>query len=525
MAYNKTLLSTLLVGAMVSSSSFAADDVTYSQSFGAELLPTPQVQEDFNKGSWSLVQFNDAPDSADILQLLSLLVDRSDFATGQVVNGAIDGQIHFETIWTRSTLKAMLGLDNFKALRQDYTVKEIRTAVNDVCAPVLELGTAATYGAPYNIKSNEVNYIAELDSDSKHCTGRSVTVGTAAPLPILGGNPANVRIRSFVPTVPGATYSMDVEFQKRSTNSRDVGDLIVRVGGEVMSVAGVDGIDWDTGDQRAVFPTTPAVVDINELEHGFFKGTVTFKATRFFTPINLRDNGIPDSYGVLVDDVTVTQTQPNELYDWCSMLFKAQSKNLKLCLQGNDESSDNFFSCDFDNLIGRNVKIKRKTEGGHSPELIQNLTGDQGSSTFFRMGLNARVTIPMAGRGCPIYNNTLALNEFTNNYPAETFSDYPEQGTVTAVLRCYDANEDSMYTRNVVLNKVEEVDLTSGITPDDDETLLRTNQEIFYTFDGDEDKSCRLVKVRIKDKTPRISPTSISHDGIDIQGLRIIVNE
>ncbi|GAL27669.1 hypothetical protein JCM19239_3273 [Vibrio variabilis] len=369
-------------------------------------------------------------------------------------------------IWTVSTLKAMLGKDVFKALRKDVglSVSEIRSAVSAVCPPVLEVGKTSVYGAPFSINDGSVDYIAELDTDTKHCNNRTVSFsgddvnGEYDYTLNTSGNPANVRIKSIVPTVPGATYVLQVKYQKRATSSKDVGDLVVRVGGELqtVNVAGISPTEYDNwvvDGQRVVLPSNPSNVDSfdqSNLEKGFYKGRIIFKATRFYTPIHFRDNGTPDSYGVLLRGSDVDLKEQNPAFEWCSNFFKPNSKNLKACLEQENPEQSNLFSCNL-----QKATVAKQTVSDDDVSDIFAPKGALGPDNYYIVGMGGKLSLKLAGAGCQIHGKTLNLNEFTNTWPTQDFSGYPEQGTVKAVLKCLD--DDGLVKRDVIaLTKVED---------------------------------------------------------------------
>lgn len=231
----------------------------YSQYFGAANVPKDTTIVKDN-GNWVLLEFNKGGDSSSADATLNHKhdsVSKGDYS--YVYTPQDQGTHKFQTIWTVSTLKAMLGTDEygdsiFKKLRdENVSVSEIRAAINKVCRPVLEVGKTSVYGAPFSISDDSVDYIAELDTDTKHCNDRIVSFarddsnGEYEYALDTSSNPANVRIKSIVPTIPGATYVLQVKYQQRSTSNRDVGDLVVRVGGKIQSVnvAGISSTDYD----------------------------------------------------------------------------------------------------------------------------------------------------------------------------------------------------------------------------------------------------------------------------------------
>jgi hypothetical protein len=280
--------------------------------------------------------------------------------------------------------------------------------------------------------------------------------------------------------------------------------------------------------QRAILPTEPsnrAVFDQTKLESGFYKGSITFKATRFYTPVHFRDNGLPDSYGILLRGTDVDLKQQNPAFEWCSTFFKPNSKNLKACLEQENPEQSNLFSCSFEDAIEQG-RYSQKLGTDGTVDNVRDVLAERGDKqNFYIVGLGGKLTVNLPGAGCQIHNKSISINEFTNTWGSTTFSDYAEQGTVKAVLRCL--NDEGVMEREIVpLTKPDsDVDSSSLFKPKDRNSLLRTNQSINFSFDEDKYSSCRLVAVNIKDTTSQIvrpdgNPLK-SKNGFEVQGLAI----
>lgn len=176
-------------------------------------------QDQFNRGGrWGIVDDLDwkelLSDNGDLLENGDLL--RRDLKARYTENN----QILFDVQWTNKTLQSMYpeqwqqnvkGAAS-KAARRD-AIKTIRAGA---CDAQMEVGYARTYGI------NGDGYAAELDT---HNCENGRKLGT-------------VRMRTFIPTIPGATYAVDVKYQKRDYNYEAHGapsekkayrDLMVRV--------------------------------------------------------------------------------------------------------------------------------------------------------------------------------------------------------------------------------------------------------------------------------------------------------
>ncbi|MGI9282469.1 MAG: hypothetical protein ACR2PX_22980 [Endozoicomonas sp.] len=181
-------------------------------------------QDQFHNGKWGIV------DDLDFRQLKESMPARE--AKALYIDD--NGRIQFDVQWTRQTLKRMYPqmweeamLLEGKARRE--RIQEIRDLA---CDAKLEIGYAKVYG----IKGD--GFATEMDTDlnARNMEGCAKTVD---------GEAAAVRLRTFIPTVPGASYKLHVKYQKRGYNYAAKGisekkaykDLLVKVGADRHSLS------------------------------------------------------------------------------------------------------------------------------------------------------------------------------------------------------------------------------------------------------------------------------------------------
>jgi len=339
----------------------------------------------------------------------------------------------------------------------------------------MEVGYARTYGI------NGEGFAAELDT---HNCERGVRLGT-------------VRMRTFVPTTPGAEYAVHVKYQKRDYNYEATGapnekqayrDLMVRVPSEKHSLS----LDAVPGE---------------ELEEGFKQATMTFTAKNYYSTIVLKDKGFPDSFGILIRGVEVEEVASNDAAETCDTYYPLYSGKHKRCLTGDIDPET--VGCDLSLAglkwtPGENVSLGNVNRSVESNILLD--SGDQ----FLSLGKKGKVAITFKDENgkraaCPVAGKTLQLNEITfGNH--NTFDRYAEQGTVTLHMRCLNAEADGYIT------KTEKLDLI-------------TKDALSHTFEGENYKSCRMTKIVVRDRTHKIKeddPGFVKNgDGIDLNGLSL----
>lgn len=175
-------------------------------------------QDQFHNGKWGII------DDLDYRQLKETLPAKE--AKALYVD---EGHIQFDAQWTRQTLKRMYPLmwEDAMSVTGKERHERIQTIRDLACDAKLEVGYAKTYG----IKGE--GFVTELDTDlnAPNMEGCAKTTG---------GEAAAVRLRTFIPTVPGASYKLHVKYQKRDYKYSSKGinenkaykDLMVRVGSD-----------------------------------------------------------------------------------------------------------------------------------------------------------------------------------------------------------------------------------------------------------------------------------------------------
>ncbi|MDN3683809.1 hypothetical protein QW180_05935 [Vibrio sinaloensis] len=93
-------------------------------------------------------------------------------------------------------------------------IRQAFSAENSVCKAKPEVGRAFIYG-PYAYN----DYVTELDTDLRHC-GHSIQIkdnsGDYASYSIdRSQNAATVKLRTFIPTIPGVRYTLDLDYGSR----------------------------------------------------------------------------------------------------------------------------------------------------------------------------------------------------------------------------------------------------------------------------------------------------------------------
>lgn len=402
------------------------------------IFATQDLQKFYTGQAWYLTDF-DLPEGA----------NRDEYVTDT-------GEILFDIRWTKRTLNHMADL-----LDMDRSLMS-REFANALCIPKIEVGKASTYG----VGSHE-NMVAELDTDLNNC--------------LIGATePANVRLRSFIPTKVGYRYSVSAKYQMRNYNmpKNAYRHFVMRFGGTAEHF--------------------PPVFD------GFVTAKIDIVATQKYSRLVLRDNGLPDSYGILVDDIEITEKGKVEHYDACSNLFGINSKGFRKCIAGEVDYEQ---SCSMENLYihkympGPNVNAERQlTEHAFTLE-----NANQGTINFLSLGKKGKVDIRCYIDGYPatypIHLKTLSFKEIS--WGNATPESYPEQARISVKLS---------HCINDELNRNHHLGLVS------------TNEHFNYDFTHHDEigsyEGCRIKSILIKDKTPKSSP---SPDGFDLNSL-IITN-
>jgi hypothetical protein len=369
----------------------------------------------------------------------------------------VDGsELKFDIRWTRRTRNHLADYFN-------YTRKEMTHALaNSLCEPKIEIGQEHLY-----TDSDSNNHIAELDTDTSHCG-------------INGTEPAAISIRSFVPTQVGYKYQVKVKYKMRSYNQMtedSYKNLILRFGGEL------EKFDPEFDE--------------------FIQVKLDMVATRRYSKLVISDNGLPNSFGILIDDIQVSEHGKVDNYDACAEHFSLNSKGFRKCIQG-EVNTDQV--CNLSGLDNAVVRASKKVNVADNRRDINNIftaeAAVSGKINFFSLGLKGKVNVSCAIDGhaalMPIYGKTLMLREIS--WGNANVNSYPELAKVRIKLE--DCLDDSL-NRTVTLGSVATSDVFS------------------LTFDEDENgrsyEGCKMNKLIIKD----ITPSGPSTDGFDLNSLQL----
>jgi hypothetical protein len=234
----------------------------------------------------------------------------------------------------------------------------------------------------------------------------------------------------------------------------------------------------------------------------FSQATIGIVATHKYSPLVLRDNGLPDSYGILVDDIQITELGKADHYDDCSALFTENSKGFRKCIAGEVDTTK---SCSMDLMTAIQYKPGNGiTEARSNLEnAFVNEGAVQGSINFLSLGLNGKLKV-----GCyidgyaatyPIFNKQISLREIS--WGNATPESYPEQARIKVKLT---------HCENDVLNGNNHLGLVS--------TSERFSYDFTENSDGVSYQGCHLKSAMIIDKTPASSPST---DGFDLNSVNI----
>lgn len=375
--------------------------------------------EGFNNGqSWYLTDFS-----------LGEKPKKSEFTTE-------DGEILFKLNWTKQTKKIMAELGA------------------ESCDPLIEVGKASTYAS-----GSGNNFIAELDSDLKHCGA-------------FRTKPATLRLKSFIPTKPGYVYRLSFDYKMRSYGANAHRNLIAKFGREKIKLDPVNNFQ---------------TVELDSIALGKYSKLI------------FKDNGLPDSFGVLLDNIHVQEVGKSENYDECAQMFAAHSKGFRKCIKGEIALGQ---TCDFNSL--ETLFIQHKVGGSVASNRLrhQNLInheGDKnGSLNFLSLGLKGKLNIKCLIDGhkaiTPVYGKTLQFQEVT--WGNQSYKSYPERAIVKVkLINCLDSSVNGV-------KKVGEI---------------KTKDLFQYSFDDQSYEGCMLKKIHIRDRTPK----GPSGDGIDLNSFQL----
>jgi hypothetical protein len=364
-------------------------------------------------------------------------------------------QLGFDIRWTKRTRNLLA--DKLGYQRSEMT----HEFTNTHCEPKIEIGKESTYS-----RSSSSNIIAELDSDALHCG-------------IGGSKTAALTMRSFVPTKIGYKYKVKVNYMMRSygtQTAKSYKDLVVSFGSQLEK--------------------------FDPVYNSFKTVELVMTASRKYSKLTLRDNGLPDSYGVLIDDISVEQGEKVAQYDQCAELFSLSSRGFRKCVLG-EVSTD--MACDLSDISQAVIRSSNSAgvANNRRDELnIFNVAAPKsGTYNFYSLGLKGKLSISCAIDGhaalYSIEGKTLLLREIS--WGNATLSTYPELAKVRVKLSSCD---DESLNRVVNLGSVA------------------TNEFFSYTFNQDSEgrhfSGCKMSKLIIKD----ITPSGPSTDGFDLNSLQ-----
>ncbi|MBC75990.1 MAG: hypothetical protein CME64_08230 [Halobacteriovoraceae bacterium] len=358
-----------------------------------------------------------------------------------------DGKIKFDLLWskrTRNFIADQLGRDRSE-MNHNLT--------NQLCEPRLEIH-----------KDNE-SKVAELDSALSHCG-------------IDGDVPAQVQMRSFIPTTIGHKYTLSFKYKMKSFEDMDnksYRHLLVRFG-------------------KFKQKYDPAFDE-------YIKVDVEIVATSKHTKLAFADNGKADGHGVFLDDIQVKDLGEVEHYGACLNNFKLNSKGFKKCVNG-EIASD--VACSFDNPADAVVRYKEGKNVSSRRANVDNMftveDPKRGKINFLSLGLGGHVRVKCGIEKTPalfdVYEKTLSFGEVS--WGNVSMSNYPEVAVVKIKLQnCVDES----LNRTIKLANVG------------------TAEFFEYSFTQDEEgrsfEGCKMSNLTIKD----ITPSGPSYDGFDVNSF------
>ncbi len=380
----------------------------------------------------------------------------SDFGLNGEVDKALytqNGSLMFDIKWTKKTRNQIA--DELEYERSEMT----HEFVNSICEPKIEIGKENIY-----TNNHSDNLIAELDSDLNHCDINNV-------------KPATISIRSFIPTQIGHKYKVRLKYRMRSYQAmtdKSYKNLIVRFG--------------------------PELEKFDPHFESFTEASIEIIAINKFSTLTITDNGLPDSFGILIDDIEIYELGQADNYSECEQNFRINSKGFKKCIQGEIETDK---TCDLSEaLVRTSTNLEVATNRRNISNLFTAQAPENGNINFFSLGLKGKINISCTLNGhsalMPIESKTLFLREISWNN--KDINSYPELAKIRIQLeQCFD-NE---------LNKI----INLG--------TIGTNEVFSFTFNQDDNgrsfAGCKMNKLLIKD----ITPNGPSTDGVDINSIQI----
>ena len=363
-----------------------------------------------------------------------------------------EGDIQFAIQWTQQTKDRMAVL---LGIEPSMMTDEL---ANAFCSPVIEVGKASTYGV-----GDEWDMIAELDSDLSQCI-------------YAEDEPASIKLTSYIPTQVGYQYRVVINYRMRQYQ------------------------DMPYNAYRHLVATFGDVAEHFEPAFDLFRGgELIIVATDTATRLSLEDNGLPDSYGILVNEITVENLGPVAHYQSCLNRYGEGSDLFRQCIEG-EMDSDNECQITKSTLSHHHsdfVELERRIE----ENLFDQGSVDDHTGAFFSIGHHGAITLSCqdsshSESGQAIYGQTLTFKEVNLDH-----ENWHSLARVSVELS--DCDNDKLNGKN-------------------DLGIAYSGHSFTYPFiqssDGSDYSGCRLQSITIRDKTPNSSPDL---DGFDINGLRI----
>jgi hypothetical protein len=366
-----------------------------------------------------------------------------------------DGKIRFNIQWTNRTRKLLA--DKLGYERNEMT-KEL---VNLLCPPKIEIGRASVYQS-----GSFDNMISELDTDLYHCN-------------IHGNEPASIKLHSFIPTKIGYRYRyrLSADYKMR--------DYIHKPANAYRHfVMGFSGS----------IEHFPAIYDNFNTVH------IEITAVHKFSRVKLLDNGLPDSYGILIDNIQIKELNKVPHYNTCATIYTLNSKGFKQCIKHEVDINQ---TCDMDAMSVYYQPNNVLSARAHSEYLFLQEAPSNNHINFVSLGKKGKIVVRCIINGFPalfpIYNKRLSLNEIS--WGNATPENYPEQGRISVKLTHCEEDELNGRVQLGTINTAEQF------------THDFTSNESGLSYEG-----CKLKQLIIKDKTPSSSPST---DGIDLNSFNI----
>ena len=168
----------------------------------------------------------------------------------------------------------------------------------------------------------------------------------------------------------------------------------------------------------------------------FKEQQITMLSRKKLSRLVFRDNGLPDSYGILIDDIEVFDMGAHPNAEECSKRYRPGSSTFNSCIDGEidlDETAHTF------NTIVHKKKGVGLVESRADVSNAFNMEGEvRGRVNFLSLGLGGKAVLSykyeQSNKNAliDVYGKTLKIKEITwGNLTAET---YPESAMVRAKL-------------------------------------------------------------------------------------------